>query len=94
VGVVGRRRDLGRRVLQRLQDRLDTTVGLLDGVHELDLQHRGDRYPGYLVLAVPVLLEAYTRLRVAATGDDTPGVDRLRIGLAAAYLADALGAGP
>jgi hypothetical protein len=42
----------------------------------------------------PVLLEAYTRLREAATSDDTPGVDRLRIGLAAAYLPDALGAGP
>jgi hypothetical protein len=41
-----------------------------------------------------VLLEAYTRLREAATSDDTPGVDRLRIVLAAAYLADALGAGP
>jgi hypothetical protein len=41
-----------------------------------------------------VLLEAYTRLREAATGDDTPGVDRVRVALAAAYLADTLRAGP
>ncbi|HEX5878548.1 MAG TPA: hypothetical protein VF468_09530 [Actinomycetota bacterium] len=42
----------------------------------------------------PVLLEAYTRLREAATGDDTPCLDQVRIALAAAYLADTLRAGP
>jgi hypothetical protein len=41
-----------------------------------------------------VLVEAYTRLREAATGDDVEGVDRVRVALAAAYLADALRAGP
>jgi hypothetical protein len=42
----------------------------------------------------PALLEAYTRLREAATGPGTGGVDRVRVALAAAYLADTLRAGP
>jgi hypothetical protein len=40
------------------------------------------------------LLEAYTRLREAATDPATAGLDRLRVALAAGYLADTLRAGP
>ena len=42
----------------------------------------------------PVLLEAYTWLREAAATPDLIGVDPVRLALAAAYLTDAVGAGP